>query len=92
MTIQKYGRFFAVYDEKAALVCVCVYKKGAAEVVRRLNRHSGWEQKAAVSISNQSRWVGRPRRKMNEGEFSDRSSAHFTALATSPVVLEFVLE
>lgn len=36
MTIQKYGRYWAVYDADG-LVCLCVYKKGAAEVARRLN-------------------------------------------------------
>jgi hypothetical protein len=35
MVIRKYGRFWAVY-EADVLVCVCVYKRGAAEVVRRL--------------------------------------------------------
>jgi hypothetical protein len=35
LTIEKYGRFFGVYQGKD-LVCVCVYKKGAMEVVRRL--------------------------------------------------------
>jgi hypothetical protein len=36
MTIQKYGRFWAVYAGDGALICVCVYKKGAREVLRRL--------------------------------------------------------
>lgn len=36
MTIVKWGRFFAVYAGEE-LVCVCVYRKGAAEVIRRLN-------------------------------------------------------
>lgn len=36
MKIEKYGRFWAVYDEKDILVCVTVYKKGAIEVKRRL--------------------------------------------------------
>ena len=39
MTIKKYGRrFWAVYDEGSALVCVCVYLKGAKEIVRRLSQ------------------------------------------------------
>jgi hypothetical protein len=33
--IKKYGRYFAVYDGEA-LVCVCVYRRGAEEVKRRL--------------------------------------------------------
>jgi hypothetical protein len=33
--IKKYGRYFAVYDGET-LVCVCVYRKGAQEVKRRL--------------------------------------------------------
>ena len=38
MTIVRYGktRYWAVYDDKNPLVCLCVYKKGAQEVVRRL--------------------------------------------------------
>lgn len=35
--IEKYGsRFWAVYDEQNLLIVVTLYKKGAAEVVRRL--------------------------------------------------------
>jgi len=37
MKVAKYGRrFWAVYDECGLLVVVCVYRKGACEVVRRL--------------------------------------------------------
>ncbi len=37
MSIRKYGlRHWAVYDEDGILVVVTLYKKGAAEVVRRL--------------------------------------------------------
>ena len=36
MVITKYGRFWAIYDATRVLVCVCVYRKGAEEVVRRL--------------------------------------------------------
>jgi hypothetical protein len=36
MTITRYGRYWAVYDANGTLVCVCLYKKGAQEVVRRL--------------------------------------------------------
>jgi hypothetical protein len=38
MTVARYKRtrFWAVYDAGGKLVCVCVYKKGAEEVVRRL--------------------------------------------------------
>lgn len=35
MTMKKFGRFWAVFDGNQ-LVCVTVYKKGAAEVIRRL--------------------------------------------------------
>jgi hypothetical protein len=39
MTITKYGRrFWAIYDELGTLVCICVYLKGAREVVRRLTQ------------------------------------------------------
>jgi hypothetical protein len=37
MTIKRYGgRYWAVYDASGTLVCVCLYKKGAQEVVRHL--------------------------------------------------------
>jgi len=41
-TVKKHGhsRFWAVYDPVGDLVCVCVYKRGAVEVVRRLSRPS----------------------------------------------------
>ena len=39
MRIEKHGRFFAVYDDEADLVCICVYRKGAMEVIRRLGLH-----------------------------------------------------
>jgi hypothetical protein len=39
MTIRKYGgRYWALYDDAGELVCVCLYKKGAAEVLRRLQQ------------------------------------------------------
>jgi hypothetical protein len=36
MMIKRYGRYWAVYDTAGVLVCICLYKKGAQEVVRRL--------------------------------------------------------
>lgn len=36
MRIQRYGRYWAVYEPNDTLVVVTVYKKGAHEVVRRL--------------------------------------------------------
>jgi hypothetical protein len=39
MTIRKYGgRYWALYDDAGELVCVCLYKRGAAEVLRRLQQ------------------------------------------------------
>ena len=40
MRIERYGktRYWAVYDG-VTLVCVCLYKKGALEVLRRLSNH-----------------------------------------------------
>lgn len=35
-SIRKYGRYWAVYDATDVLICLCVYYKGAREVVRRL--------------------------------------------------------
>ena len=36
MEIRRHGRYWAVYDAEGTLVVLAVYKKGAAEVVRRL--------------------------------------------------------
>jgi hypothetical protein len=36
MVIKRYGRYWAVYDTEDILVCICLYKEGALEVVRRL--------------------------------------------------------
>ena len=38
MSIRKYGRYWAVYASNGALICITVYHKGAAEVVRRLQQ------------------------------------------------------
>jgi hypothetical protein len=40
MRITHYGktRYWAVYASDGALVCITVYRKGAAEVVRRLQQ------------------------------------------------------
>jgi hypothetical protein len=38
LTLQKYGRFWAVYDQDTFVV-VTVYRKGALEVMKRLAPH-----------------------------------------------------
>ena len=40
MRIERYGHtcFWAVYDEAGELICLCVYLKGAREVVKRLSK------------------------------------------------------
>ena len=38
MSIRKYGRYWALYDDAGELVCICLYKKGATEVLRRLQQ------------------------------------------------------
>jgi hypothetical protein len=41
MIVERYKRrFWAVRDKDGSLICVCVYKKGANEVVRRLEERS----------------------------------------------------
>jgi len=49
MSVCKYknSRNFAVYDDQGNLVCVCVYKKGAEEVARRLNATLNFMEVAA---------------------------------------------
>jgi hypothetical protein len=38
MRIERYGktRYWAVYASDGTLICLCVYRKGAREVVKRL--------------------------------------------------------
>jgi hypothetical protein len=47
MRIARYGniRYWAIYDGAGALVCICLYKKGAEEVVRRLSNRSRMPRK-----------------------------------------------
>lgn len=40
MTVERYGRYYAVRDERGELVCVTLYKRGALEVVRRLEKRA----------------------------------------------------
>jgi hypothetical protein len=40
MKIEKRGKFWAVYADDGKLICIAVYKKGAEEVVRRLEGNS----------------------------------------------------
>lgn len=42
--IEKHGRQYGVYEkspDKKVLVCICAYKKGAKEVVKRLTVEKG---------------------------------------------------
>jgi len=38
MRVERYGhtRYWAVIDADGSLICLCVYKRGAMEVLRRL--------------------------------------------------------
>ena len=57
MTIRKYGgRYWALYDDAGELVCVCLYKKGAAEVLRRLQ-----QRLAPPALPTQTRHTSRTR-------------------------------
>jgi len=40
MRVERYGntRYWAVIDTDGTLVCLCVYRKGAIEVVRRMQQ------------------------------------------------------
>ena len=48
MNIQKKGRYWAVYADGGELICLAVYKKGAQEVLRRL------EKKRSRPVSSQN--------------------------------------
>ncbi|MFA6433732.1 MAG: hypothetical protein WCW52_03470 [Elusimicrobiales bacterium] len=38
MRLERRGRHWAVYADDGALICLAVYKKGAQEVLRRLEK------------------------------------------------------
>ena len=44
----KHSRYWALHDAANVLVCLCVYKKGAMEVQRRLEQQSGSETAPCV--------------------------------------------
>jgi hypothetical protein len=46
LTLQPYGRFWAVY-ERGALLCVTVYKKGAHAVIDRISTGARKEKRSA---------------------------------------------
>ena len=77
-TITKYGRFWAVRDGAGELVCLCVYKRGAVEVARRLQPvaptalelHESWAGEAGAKISMDS--LGQPT-PLHRSEAHDRS-------------------
>lgn len=49
--IRRHKRFWAVLDAADELVCLTVYKRGAAEVVRRLHTFSTGSHTHAVRIA-----------------------------------------
>jgi hypothetical protein len=58
MSLSKYGRYWALYDNTDELVCVCLYKKGAAEVLRRLQRPTPPAPPAKIRDKHQTREQG----------------------------------
>lgn len=46
MEIKKRDKYWAVYDQ-GELVCICVYKKGAEEVIKRLQENNPIQTKNA---------------------------------------------
>jgi len=56
MRYEKYksGRFWAIYDEHNELISICVYKRGAVEVIKLILKLKGFEDadviKALINI------------------------------------------
>jgi hypothetical protein len=48
MSIRKYGRYWKVVDADGALVCITVYKRGAMEVIRRLQALDNAQQRQDI--------------------------------------------
>jgi hypothetical protein len=54
--IKRYGRYWAVYDISGLLVCVTVYKKGAAKVAKLLTeRQPGFHNEGGEETERPSR-------------------------------------
>jgi hypothetical protein len=51
MRVERYGksRYWAVRDAEEMLVCVCLYKRGALEVMRRLQILDQAQQRQGMS-------------------------------------------
>lgn len=64
MEIGRHGPYWAVYDAAGTLVCLTVYKKGAAEVVRRLTMvETAASHLSEASSREAARPVGRTQSK-----------------------------
>ena len=49
----KGGRFWAVYENPEKLICICVYKRGAIEIIKRLYQLQGLDdRKVAEALFN----------------------------------------
>ena len=51
VTRYKKGRYWAVLDPEGRLVCICVYRKGAREVVRRLTEPEAVARRSRASAA-----------------------------------------
>jgi len=56
MRVERYQntRFWAVIDASGTLVCLCVYRKGAEEVVRRVQEQEKAQQGQKTSHARES--------------------------------------
>ena len=64
MRIEKYGNtcYWAVVDSMGTLVCLCVYRKGAVEVIRRLQALKKGFARTTVDLQEEGDW------KRNSGD------------------------
>jgi hypothetical protein len=55
MTVERWpsSRFWAVYDDAGGLICLAVYKRGAFEVVRRIEKLQGALERLTEALKNE---------------------------------------
>ena len=76
----KQGRFWALYDAASTLVCLCVYKKGAQEVQRRLQEQQA--QASAPCTCRREAETGKEQREMSNMSDIEEENDNSTQGAT----------
>jgi len=63
--VRRYGRHWEVRDPSGEIICLTVYRRGAAEVVRRLKARTGVSRSEVCASQNCPRSLDTPHRDRN---------------------------